>query len=147
MATIYSIQGKPILVDDDDFEWLSQWRWTIGGNGYATASIKRPDGKRRTTPMHRLIMNTPTGMIADHINRLRDDNRRSNLRNVTHHENMQNKTPMRRTMHDPVTGKYWLLKGYELSGIYNSGPELHQAWIDSEYGRTPAITNTSIPTD
>ncbi len=40
--------------------------------------------------MHRLIMNAPKGMLVDHINRNGLDNRKANLRIVTHTQNMWN---------------------------------------------------------
>lgn len=42
--------------------------------------------------MHRLIIGAPDGMIVDHINHNRLDNRRQNLRIVTPSENMRNLT-------------------------------------------------------
>lgn len=59
-------------------------------NGYLRASIKG-----RTYSVHVLIYNTfvgeiPKGMVLDHINGIRDDNRLENLRCVTQSENMHN---------------------------------------------------------
>lgn len=50
----------------------------------------------------------PQGQI-DHINRIRTDDRPENLREVTHHQNMWNRTPMRRDLPMGVTfrdGRY-----------------------------------------
>jgi hypothetical protein len=40
--------------------------------------------------MHRVIAGTPIGMETDHINRVKLDNRRANLRIVTHVQNIAN---------------------------------------------------------
>ena len=40
--------------------------------------------------MHRLLMNFPSGMVIDHINRNGLDNRRANLRIVTNRQNCWN---------------------------------------------------------
>ncbi len=71
-------QGKIALVDDEDFEWLMQWKWFYHDGYAATNSGKWPN--RKGAKMHRLIMNTPSGMETDHINCDKLDNRRSNLR-------------------------------------------------------------------
>lgn len=81
-------QGKYALVDVKDFEWLSQWKWFYANTNIGYAIRKYED---RNLYMHRVIMNTPKGMDTDHINGNGLDNRRSNLRVVTHYENLLNK--------------------------------------------------------
>lgn len=71
----------PYKVDLDDVERLLKYRWSVGTGGYA---------KHRSLKMHRLIMNAQKGQIVDHINQDVTDNRKSNLRFVTHSENMRN---------------------------------------------------------
>lgn len=75
-----------VLVDNEDFEYLSQWNWQITTKGYI---VRKQSGKYIW--MHRVIMNTPSGMDTDHINGIRHDNRRSNLRVCTKAENMRNR--------------------------------------------------------
>jgi hypothetical protein len=36
---IIATNGKPILVDDNEYEYLSKWKWGIY-SGYAVTSIK-----------------------------------------------------------------------------------------------------------
>ncbi|WOB24770.1 MULTISPECIES: HNH endonuclease signature motif containing protein [Xanthomonas] len=88
MKTIPAAQGQQILVDDEDFERLSQYRWLVysrrTGYEYAVTQI---DGMR--TYMHRILCGTP-GRVIDHINGNTLDNRRSNLRAVSNRENIQN---------------------------------------------------------
>lgn len=73
------------LVDDEDFEWLNQWKWHIS-NEYATRQEKR-----KNILLHRIILNTPQGMYTDHINGNGLDNRRNNLRVCTRSENQMNR--------------------------------------------------------
>lgn len=77
------------LVDAEDYEWLSQWTWSVQGGGYVGRSV-RVDGKYRIVLMHRLILGTPLGMDTDHINGDSRDNRRTNLRVATRSQNLAN---------------------------------------------------------
>ena len=60
------------LVDDDDYEWLNQWKWSLGTHGYACRYEHNilSNGKKRKIHilMHRLVNKTPTGLLTDHIN-------------------------------------------------------------------------------
>lgn len=84
-------RGKFAIVDAADYEWLNRYRWNAfesGGQYYARRSI--PGG---TILMHRAIMETPPGMVVDHIDHNGLDNRRDNMRNCTPQQNEYNKPP------------------------------------------------------
>lgn len=82
-------QGKAALIDGEDFEWLSQWKWRYD-KGYAVRSASDANGKQYTVFMHRLIANTPNGLDTDHVDRKGLNNQRSNLRHSTRSQNMMN---------------------------------------------------------
>lgn len=69
-----------VLIDDEDHRLLKHFNWFLC-NGYAAA---------QKVYLHRVIMDPEPGMVVDHINRNKLDNRRENLRVVTHQENLQN---------------------------------------------------------
>ncbi len=98
-------QGKVAAVDDEDFEYLNQWKWWYS-DGCAKKSVYM-NGKRKPAGayMHRLIMNTPPGMDTDHINGNSLDNRRCNLRVCTHAENLRNKAKTKGT--SKYKGVHW----------------------------------------
>lgn len=86
-----SLTNSPqkVLVDDEDYKWLSAWKWCtdtnpINRNNYA---LRTSGG---TVSMHRLIMGQPKGMEVDHINHDTLDNRKENLRVVTTAQNQRN---------------------------------------------------------
>lgn len=90
MKEIQLTKGKFALVDDEDYEWLSQWKWFTHSNGYAV----RGEGtwpRQKIVLMHRAIMQVPSGMEVDHTNGGKLDNRRANLRICNHTENMRNR--------------------------------------------------------
>jgi hypothetical protein len=74
------------LVDDEDYEFLSQWRWYEHVKGYVYGRIDR-----KKVFLHRFINKTPNGMMTDHINHNKLDNRKCNLRTCTPAENQQNR--------------------------------------------------------
>lgn len=70
--------------------WVEKYRWYIGGDIAKERIKSKIDGK--VTKMHHLIVgNPPTGMVVDHIDRDIFNNKRSNLRFVTHQGNQVNK--------------------------------------------------------
>lgn len=90
-------KGKYAIIDPDDYELVSQYKWHAwysSGNWYARTNywIKK-DGKLKCVSllMHRLILNPPPDLTVDHINGDGLDNRRSNLRCATHAENVRNR--------------------------------------------------------
>ncbi len=98
MKEILLTQNKVALVDDEDYDELSKYKWRIkvgdGGLFYARRN-KRINGKRIEIPMHRQIMNTPKGMEVDHIDHNGLNNQKSNLRNCTTQENQFNVSKIR----------------------------------------------------
>ena len=88
-------QGYSTIVDYEDFEWLSQWKWHYNA-GYAVRSGVSKLKKNVPIRMHREIMKTPIGMSTDHINHNGLDNQKRNLRICTQAENLRNRKGSRR---------------------------------------------------
>lgn len=90
MKRIELTKGKTAIVDDDDFENLSKYRWYCSNAGYAV-NPKHPNG----VFMHRILMGFERGkskeIFVDHINGNKLDNRKSNLRLVDKYQNQQNR--------------------------------------------------------
>lgn len=82
--TIKTKQGREILVDEEDFENLNQYKW------YGVIYPSRYLPKYSTQSMHRMLMGNPEGMQVDHINGDGFDNRKANLRICTRSENLYN---------------------------------------------------------
>lgn len=82
--------GRFALVDAADADVALRYKWNAlptGNTVYAQRHVKREDGRWTSQKLHQLI----TGYaITDHINGDGLDNRRSNLREATHAENLCN---------------------------------------------------------
>jgi hypothetical protein len=79
-------RGGTVLVDADDFEKLNKHKWYKDKDNYVCGTV---NGK--TVIMHRFIMSPAKGEFVDHINHVRSDNRKSNLRKTTIFVNNANK--------------------------------------------------------
>jgi hypothetical protein len=87
-------QGQVTLVDDEDFERLSAFKWFAHWDP-STQSFRAMSNskgsKRKSIYMARFIMRTPKGMVCDHINHDTLYNLKINLRNCTLKENARNR--------------------------------------------------------
>jgi hypothetical protein len=95
MKRIPLTRGKFALVDDDDYEDLSRFKWCTlvdDGRAYACRQERQKDGRQKKVFMHRQIAGIGQSHEVDHVNGDGLDNRRSNLRPCTHAENMRNRT-------------------------------------------------------
>jgi hypothetical protein len=85
------------LIDTEDLELVSSIRgtwyanWDKGIQSYYVKAGMSRDGKVVKVPLHRFIMSEPIGMVIDHQDHNTLDNRKSNLRAITHAQNMQNR--------------------------------------------------------
>lgn len=94
------------IVDAADADWANQWHWSLNGPYACRGTMS--GGVRRTHRLHREILGLKPGdgLHADHINRNKLDNRRSNLRAVTRSGNAQN-TPSQRASSSVHRGVHW----------------------------------------
>lgn len=81
---IRAAKGQQILVDDEDYEYLSRFKWSVNHSGYAVGM------KRGHMRMHRWIIKARDDQQVDHINMNTLDNRRCNLRFCTNSQNRAN---------------------------------------------------------
>lgn len=100
MKEIPLTKGRVALVDDEDYEWLSQYRWITRLQGphkipYACRTVRvLEDGIKKSISinMHREILGLSRGdnLHGDHINHDTLDNQRHNLRIATSSQNQGN---------------------------------------------------------
>lgn len=95
-------QGKVAIVSDEDYEYLSQWKWCAslesrGTKWYAIRRARKEElaaGSSRKIRMHRVVMERCLGRpltteeVVDHVNHESLDNQRPNLEAIDQDENM-----------------------------------------------------------
>ena len=77
-------QEYKVKVDDDDFDKVNQFKWTFHSKGYVRSN--------KNVMMHHLIIGNKSseGLVVDHINQDKLDNRKENLRHASKSQNSQN---------------------------------------------------------
>lgn len=70
------------LISLEDIEKVGQYRWCVNGKGYVC--------NRNMGYLHQFIKNPSEGMVVDHKNHNKLDNRRDNLRLCTQDDNCKN---------------------------------------------------------
>lgn len=133
MKKIPLTQGKFALVDDIDYEYLSQWKWYANRcrNTFYARRNDYKDGKQTTVLMHKVISNRLRFKHrADHINRDGLDNRRRNLRDATVKQNNEN-TRRRRDNTSGHRGISWCRrKSKWWARIQHNGKRIHLGYFD-----------------
>lgn len=102
MRYIPLTKGFIAIIDDEDFDWLSSYKWHARKGSSRVGSMYYPSSYK-VGVMHRFIMNPPEGMQVDHINHNPMDNRRCNLRICTLKENLYNR---RRKPHPKTKSRF-----------------------------------------
>jgi hypothetical protein len=114
MKEIPLSQGKTALVDDEDFEYLNQWKWCAVSSKtrntfYAlrTINVSSVNDKCRQIRMHREIMKTSKGLEVDHIDGDGLNNQKYNLRNCSRLQNVLNQKIQKVSKTSRYRGVLW----------------------------------------
>jgi hypothetical protein len=104
MKLIPLTQGKFAQVDDEDYDYLSQWKWYADKKTtkntdpvyYARRHYTEPDGTVKSVYMHRLIIKPSKNEIIDHADYNGLNNQKYNLRKSNKRQNAthQRKQPL-----------------------------------------------------
>lgn len=130
MKVIRLTQDKSAIVDDESYEYLSQFKWQARydrttGKWYAARQVRR-----KFIYMHREILNAPDGLHVDHINGDTLNNRERNLRLATSAQNAWNRDKNRNntTGYKGVTREKGRRK--VRAQITVNGKHMHLGWFD-----------------
>ena len=78
--------GKSFVFDKDDLPLVSQYSWSIDNHGYVRSWCEQYGFFK----LHRLLLGFDAPDMVDHVNGIRSDNRRCNLRLATAKQNSWN---------------------------------------------------------
>jgi hypothetical protein len=93
MKKIKLTKNKETLVDDEDFERLSKYKWHAHKERYTFYARRR--SKHGRFFMHREIMKCPENLEIDHIDGDGLNNQKKNLRICTQSQNFANRNKLR----------------------------------------------------
>ena len=136
-------QGKVSLVDDEDYERLSQYSWQAckGKNDNTFYAKRRINvfGKATVIPMQVEILGRKLFCVVDHIDGNGLNNQRSNLRYATKRQNSQNR-------HENKTSKYpgvsWHKRNNKWrSDIRINGKKITLGYFDDEHAAFMSYKN------
>jgi hypothetical protein len=88
---IFLSKGKIAIVDDEDYEWLSQWRWYCIEGRYTAYAARTDNKNKKTVYMHKEILGVQNGVIVDHKNRDGLLDTKDNLRICSYSQNAINR--------------------------------------------------------
>lgn len=150
MRLIELTRGKFAQVDDEDFEWLSQWKWHIFSarhTYYAVRNeINRESGKYRTLRMHRQILrlNFSDGKQIDHADGNGLNNQRDNLRMCSRSENRGN-AQKRKRGYSSFKGVSWHIRKKKwYAGIRYNCKSIWLGSFTNEHDAALAYNNAAI---
>ena len=105
-------QGKVAIVDDEDFDYLNQFKWHVFNNNgkfYARRRFLLSNGNISKILMHRFIMKPNKDMVIDHLDGNPLNNQKTNLRICTQSENNKNRN-LNINNRSGFKGVYWFEK-------------------------------------
>lgn len=104
-------EGKFAIVDDEDYELVSKYKWYLNKRGYVSTLSK---DKTTRVYLHRLVMGLSDfcGIMVDHKHGNRLDNRKSQLRKCNNSQNQANTLSWRGLGTKGITlnGNKWVVR-------------------------------------
>jgi hypothetical protein len=117
--------GKRTLVDDSTLKQYGHLTWHLSDTGYA---VRRNKSEGGTVRLHRLVADAPEGMVVDHLNGDKLDNRASNLRVCTQAENTRNRKDTVGICFDKSRSKWIVSYRKQFYGRYGTEQEAKRAY-------------------
>jgi hypothetical protein len=147
----YTLKGEEFFFDLEDYDLIKNYCWYKDKIQHYLYARNKPHN--HLISMHRLLIETNEKQVVDHINRIRWDNRKGNLRVVDRTQNNMNKqsNPNKwgfRGIYKATSGKFCAsisMYGKKIHlGSYNTPEEAYNARLEGEktyFGEYSMIPN------
>lgn len=148
MRLIPLSQGLFAKVDDADYEWLMQWKWSASRTGRLVYAIRSTGSKwsppRKTYSMHRVIAGVASGIKVDHWDNDGLNNQRFNLRPATNSQNNANqRCPITST--SGFKGVHWMKNRNKWHAqIRVSGVRIHLGMFEDKISAAAAYNAAAL---
>lgn len=122
MKTIPLTKGMVALVDDEDYQLISKYKWYATLNEDGKHYAKRRTSTKHQVYLHREIMKASSGVEIDHIDGNGLNNQKSNLRYCIRRQNAMNTIKRKPSATSKYKGVCWHKGGKKWqSQIHPSG--------------------------
>ena len=126
----YTSKGEEFYFDLEDFDLIKDYCWYINAKGYV---VTNEADTNKPILFHRLVMNCTEGMDIDHRFHKVNDNRKSQLREVTHSQNCMNRGIAKRNSSGVVGVSWHKARNKWIAKIYVNGKQIYLgAYINIE---------------
>lgn len=145
MKIIKLTQNKHTIVDDEDYEYLKEYKWRYN-NGYAVrASPRDENGKQISFRMHRVIFGlTSKDVWVDHINGNGLDNRKCNLRIVNRQQNQMNRKKRKKGSSEYKGVTFYKNQNKWVATIYLKNKRIHLGYFKKEIEAAIAYNEAAL---
>lgn len=144
MKVLKSTNNFDILVDDEDYEFLSRFKWNVvttkDGNTYART---KPDRKTNIT-IHQLLMKSGGNVYVDHIDHNGLNNQKINLRLCNNKQNQANSKKNKRLLSQYKGVSYSKSKKKWRAYISPDRKFIHLGYFDLEIDAMNAYNEAAI---
>lgn len=110
MKLIPLTQNKFAQVDDEDFQYLNQWKWYAvkDGNTFYPVRAKWNGSTQDRIRMYNAIMNTPNNLLIDHADGNGLNCQKNNMRFATRSQNGMNRNKQKSKTSSKYKGCSWV---------------------------------------
>jgi hypothetical protein len=133
-ATILEVNSKThgtfiAWIDSEDANKVASYQWYVqisDSRVYFQAKVRKPDGKRATLKLHRLLKVCPDGLGVDHEKHEYLDLRKNELRCVNNQQNNMNQRKQTCPTSSRYKGVSWFKQTSKWQAyIQNNGKKIH----------------------